>query len=338
MDKRKEILKHFADDKFSFNDYLSASSYLKEADHSSEIKNYMEEEWDETGTTGSNNGQMARLLDSLHHQINLKRLPAYSGFYRAVSKIAVVLIVPALLTIAILSYYTIREQGAAGVYAEIYAPTGTRAKFQLPDGTEGWLNSGSSIKYPVDFRDRRVEVAGEAWFDVTPKTSSEFRVVTPYFDIKVLGTRFNVIAYENEETARVILEKGKVAIVDKNDKTRLELHPDQQIIYNKSKKTLMKSTIDSKAYTSWIDGLLIFKNEPMSEIVRRLGQKYNADIILKDEALKSLEFRATFQDESLDEICRMLSEVVPVEYEIFKREKQDDGSFKKAKIEIRQRN
>lgn len=339
MDFKKGILKRFVHNKFSFNDYLWVSSYFKEERHLDELKNCMEEEWKETGNTGDNRRRLDQLLDHLHRQIDQKygqKQGFYRNFYYALSKVAVILLFPALITIAVLSYFMIDHDSGMESYAEIHAPMGTRAKFQLPDGTVGWLNSGSSIKYPVSFKNRQVEISGEAWFDVVHQGSNDFRVITPYFGVKVLGTRFNVVAYGHEGTAQVILEQGKVAIMDKNQQLKAELTPDQQIIYNKSTQKLIKTSIDSKTYTRWKDGVLIFKNEPMAEIARRLERNFNAEIILHGDSLKRSVFRATFRDESLDEICRMLAEVAPIHYKIHKRKKQADGTFTdtKNKIEV----
>ncbi len=338
MDIKKHILKRFISDKFSFNDYLSVSSWFKDEGYSSRLKAGMEDEWNETVSSGDNKGQLTIILDRLHHQIqhstkNSTACP-FENFYRKFSKVAAILLIPALITIAILSYFTFHPDNAPDSYTEIYAPLGTRAKFKLPDGTEGWLNSGSSIKYPVSFKNRRVEISGEAWFNVTHKKSVDFRVATPYFDVKVLGTKFNVVAYEDESTSEVILEKGKVAILDKKNKVKTDLIPDQQIIYNKTTRQLTKATIDAKSYTSWKDGILVFKNEPMSEIARRLGRKYNMEIILHSDSLKSFVFRATFNDESIDEICKLLSEVAPIRYKVSRRQILADKTFTKGRIDM----
>jgi transmembrane sensor len=337
MGINKEITKRFITNKFSVNDFLSVASYFKEKKHAAALKDHMEEVWKETENTGDKQYRLNQLLDSLHCQINLKQslTPGpRQKFYHLFSKVAVILLIPALITVAVLSYLLVNNESPAESFVEIHAPTATRVRFQLPDGTEGWLNSGSTIKYPVSFSKRQIEISGEAWFDVVHQRSSEFRVITPYFDVKVLGTRFNIIAYENEETAQVILEKGKVAIYDKNDNKKAELIPDQQLVYHKSTKESVKRSIDSKTYTSWKDGVLIFKNEPMEEIARRLGRNYNAEIILHGDLLKAMVFRATFRNESLDEICRALSDVAPIQYKIHKREKQADETFTKSKIEM----
>ena len=337
MDTNKEKIKRVTSGKFSFNDYLSVSSYFQKDEFNDGLKKYMEEDWFETKNTYEKQERLTQLLDRLHHKINLKRpgkTNASHYFYRLFSKIAVVLLIPALITIGILSYFSITNANGSDSWAEIQSPIGSRTKFQLPDGTHGWLNSGSTIKYPINFKKRSVGVSGEVWFDVVHQKSSDFQVITPYFDVKVLGTQFNVIAYDNEETAEVILERGKVRVYGKDQKLMSELIPDQDLVFEKSTNKIIKKSIDSKSYTSWKDGLLVFKNVPMNEIAKRLSRRFNAEIVLHGDSLKSSIFRATFQDEDLDEICKMLSTVAPIEFKIHKRKKQSDDSFTKSKIEM----
>lgn len=338
MDPDREKIRRFIADKFSFNDYLSVSSYFKKEELNDGLKKIMEEDWQETGNDASNPERISQILDHLHQQIG-KNSHSKSNiahpFYRLFSKIATVLILPAFIALSILTYFSIRPSGVAESWAEIHSPVGSRTKFQLPDGSQGWLNSGSSIKYPISFlKNRHVEISGEVWFDVAHLNAEDFRVITPYFDIKVLGTQFNVVSYANESTAEVILERGKIVLLDKLNQVSSELHPDQKIVYSKSSGKIVKSNVDSKSYTSWKDGLLKFRNEPMSEIARRLERKYNTEIILHGDTLKSSVFRATFQDENLDEICRMISTVAPIHYKIHQREKLPDNTFTKSKVEL----
>jgi transmembrane sensor len=334
MDTNKEKIKRFTSDKFSLNDYLAVSSWFKKEESQRKLKQYLEEDWHRTENTGNTQGSLNRILDKLHHQINLTQEGSSSRFYRLFSRVAAILLIPALLTIVVLGWLTVSGPAQVEAWAEIHSPIGTRTQFQLPDGTTGWLNSGSSIKYPVSFNDRRVEISGEAWFDVVHRKSDEFHVITPYFDVRVLGTRFNVISYDHEKTAEVILEQGKVQILGKDQSVQGELVPDQHLVYDKSARKAIVTSIDSKTYTSWKAGWLIFKNEPMTEIARRLERKYNAEIVLHGDSLKSSVFRATFQDESLDEICRLLSTVAPIRYSIHEREKQPDDTFTKSKVEM----
>jgi ferric-dicitrate binding protein FerR (iron transport regulator) len=321
---------------------LSVTSYFKNEEFNDDLKKYLEDDWNETENSGNNQEILNQVLNKLHLKIKLNytcKTNTLQKFHYLLSKVAVVLLIPALITIAVLSYFSISPSGNADSWAEIHSPVGSRTQFQLPDGTQGWLNSGSSIKYPVNFmKHRNVEISGEVWFDVVHLRSKEFQVNTPYFNVKVLGTRFNVIAYDNETTAEVILEKGIVLVLGKNQEVKEELKPDEHLVYNKSTKEIIKTNIDSKNYTSWKDGLLIFKNVPMSEIAKRLERKYNTEIILHGDSLKSSIFRATFQDENLEEICKMLATVAPIKYKIHKREKQPDNTFAKGKVEMWLRN
>lgn len=343
MDANKEKIRRFTSGKFSFNDYLSVSSFFKNEENNEGLKEIMESEWNETDDTNNNEERLSLILVNLHLQRNMENnvsVNVFHNFYHFFSKVAVILIIPAFIAIAVLSYLSVNNSPEnAESWAEIHSPVGSRTKFQLPDGSQGWLNGGSSIKYPINFmKHRNVEISGEAWFDVVHLKSEEFRVITPYFDVKVLGTQFNVIAYDNESTAEVILEKGKVLLLGKDQEVKEELNPDQHLVYNKSTKTLTKTDIDSKSYTSWKDGVLIFKNVPMSEIARRLERRYNAEIILHGDSLKSSIFRATFQDEDLDEICKMLSIVAPIKYKTQKLQKLPDNTFAKGKVEMWLRN
>jgi len=336
MDTNKEKIRRFASGKFSFNDYMSVSSFFRNEENDEELKESMELEWNVTNHTNTKNERLSQILDNLHVQINSDvEANVFHSFYRSLSKVAVILIIPALISIVVLSYIAIKSPESTESWAEVHSPVGSRTKFQLPDGTQGWLNSGSSIKYPVNFMSHRsVEISGEVWLDVVHIESKDFMVITPFFDVKVVGTQFNVVAYDDESTAGVILERGKVLVLGKDEELKEELNPDQQLVFNKSADEFVKTRIDSKSYNSWKDGILIFRNVPMTEIAKRLERKYNTEIILHGDSLKSSVFRATFQDESMDEICKMLATVAPIEYKIHDRKKQADNTFTKGKVEM----
>ena len=338
MENRKDILKRFTSDEYSFKDYSFLCSSFKEEHKNGELKSDMKESWDMTASSGNQQNKLNQILDQLHHQININKQVEKSRIkmlYLKFSRVAAILFIPALIIIATLSFLSINKLNTIDSWAEIHSPAGSRTQFQLPDGSTGWLNSGSSIKYPINFRNnRRVEIEGEAWFDVVHISSSDFKVITPYFDVKVLGTQFNVLAYKDDPTVEVILEEGKVQILGKDNSVKGELDPDQHCIYNKAEHNIVKTQIDSKAYTSWKEGILIFKNSHISDIAKRLSRKYNTDIEILGESSDEAIFRATFQDESLDDICKLLATVAPVGYKIIKRVKLPDGNFTKNKVEM----
>jgi ferric-dicitrate binding protein FerR (iron transport regulator) len=338
MNTLKERIKRFVSDKFSFNDYLIISSSFRNQDNNDEFRKDLEQEWEETDMLKYNKKNLDSVLDRLHHNINLRKINEVTQLQKFIgifSKVAAVLMIPALLTILLLSYKVTKKGVNKESWAEIHSPVGSTMKFQLSDGTVVWLNSGSTLKYPSIFtRHRTVKVTGELWFDVAKIKNSDFRVVTPYIDVKVTGTRFNIIAYEKEPSAEVILEEGKVVVLGKDNNFKKELQPNQQLTFNKETKEIRLSDIDSKLYTSWKDGYMVFKNEPMWLIAKRFERRYNTEIILHGDSLKNSVFRATFHDESLEEICRMLASVGPVKYRIHPRDKLQDDTFSKSRIEM----
>ncbi|SMG21383.1 FecR family protein [Arenibacter troitsensis] len=225
------------------------------------------------------------------------------------------------------------------VYQEVRASYGTRTKLILADGTNVWLNSGSTLKFPIDFdnvEERAVELNGEGYFDVTKNESKPFIVNTSGLDVKVYGTSFNVSAYEEYDSMEVALVEGKVSLVQgvKGDrKEYMVLNPNDVVECNISEKRLSRIS-DSKMnkYTSWKDGQMIFYGDPIAKVVSRLEKWYNVDIEIRDKALENYRFTATFNDESLEQVLKLLSLSSPMEYNIVASTKQNDDSFSRRQV------
>ena len=165
---------------------------------------------------------------------------------------------------------------------KIIIPYGKRSEITLADGTHIWLNSGSQLSYPTEFKSdsREVYLSGEAFFDVKHDNGKPFYVITRDIKIKVLGTSFNVTSYDEDKTAQTVLVKGKVS-VGKNQlfaKT-LDLIPGERMIYDKNNKNLTKDQVDVKLYASWLNGYLIFESLPITEVYKKLERYYNRNII-----------------------------------------------------------
>ena len=220
------------------------------------------------------------------------------------------------------SYYQIRRKLAHSklmrqnriktIYAEIFSPLSARTQFELPDGTTGWLNSGSTLKFPVKFRgkQREVKLSGEGFFNVAKDSERPFVVKTSDMNIVALGTRFNVLAYKDDETCEVTLESGKVIV----EKTRengepvklAELQPDHQIVISRKTGIIDTKEVVTEKYTSWKEGKLVLRNDSMNEVVKRIGRWYNVEINLKNGELESYRYRATFEDETFSEVLKLL--------------------------------
>lgn len=192
--------------------------------------------------------------------------------------------------------YTDKENAASSeeekdVFNEIIIPRGGEYKIILADGTRVWLNSQTKLKYPVKFTQgvRQVYLTGEAFFEVTPNAKKPFLVqLENNVTVRVLGTSFNVRAYNDEETTETVLEKGIVKA--ESAAGSVTLSPSFMFEYNKKAKTISERRVDTELYTAWKDGRYVFYNEPIENILHKLSRWYNINIAYKDETVKKLPF------------------------------------------------
>jgi len=231
------------------------------------------------------------------------------------------------------------------IYTEIYAPLGSRVKFDLPDGSSGWLNSGSSLKFPIKFRgrERKVILSGEGYFNVAHNPKKSFVVNTNMYQVRALGTSFNVQAYsDNNQTEEITLEKGKVQIEKINSEGKyrkiFSMEPGQHVQIDLKNHAAKTTTMDSDKYTSWKDGKLIFRNDPLKRLITCMERFYNVDIEITDKKLFEYHFHATFEEETLFETLRLLKLSTPIDYQICKREKNSDETYTKREIKLFLRN
>ena len=278
------------------------------------------------------------VLDKIHHHIRLNEASKITqiSWWQTFQRIAAILILPLLLSFLAYFYFQPEHKGTISSFAEIQCPMGVRTKFQLPDGSTGYLNSGSRLKYPVQFiGERKVELVGEAFFDVVHNAKIPFHVNTPNLDIKVLGTTFNVIANEDETTEEIVLQTGKVDVSSRSGNQLAVLQPNEQLILDMEKRTLVRKEVEASQYSTWKDGKLVFRNENMQQVARRLSRWYNAEVVVDDRLLDDYTFHATFLDEPLDEVLKLLSITTPLSFTEEKRASNEDGVFAKRKIILR---
>lgn len=158
-------------------------------------------------------------------------------------------------------------------------PAGGQYQLTLPDGTKVWLNAATSIKYPVSFNsnERKVELNGEAYFEVAKNDKQPFKVLLQDSTIiKVTGTHFNIMAYENEKTAQVSLLEGSVAVRNGTAETKLEANTKAIISNSVITKSVLVNTDD---VIGWKDGLFVFHDVPIETIMRQVERWYDAKIV-----------------------------------------------------------
>lgn len=287
-----------------------------------------------------------QVLGKIYHEIKLEESSIRQNTKKRIIgmmiRVAAILFIPLVIYTLINSLYPgAKEENTA--YSEIYAPPGTRTEFHLPDGSGGCLNGGSTLKFPIQFkgRSREVELKGEAYFDVLPNPQKPFIVSGTNISVIALGTSFNVLAFPDDKISEVTLVSGKVRIQEKR-KDQVQnlgmLEPGQMCIYDGNTSAYQLLTVDAMRVVAWKDGKLIFRNEPFEEVVKKLNRRYNANILIKDERLKAHPYMATFEDETLDEVIKLLRISAPVDVREITRERNRDGTFDKRTIEFYYRN
>ena len=165
---------------------------------------------------------------------------------------------------------------------QLIVPFGKQSKIILSDQTEVWLNAGSRLIYPTVFRGgkRKVQLQGEAYFKVSKDKSNPFIVETANSKIKVLGTSFNVKAYPGEKVEETVLVEGAVLlnVGDQIFGKEVQLKPEQRIVLSGTDYSYSVSKVDVRDYTSWIDGLFVFNEEPLPSVLMRISRFYKLEI------------------------------------------------------------
>lgn len=302
--------------------------------------NYQEED------TLEDNKKFTTLFDRIQKEIDKREslkqkhkalsLPLFTKW---LTRVAAILLIPVLalsIWYYISSQSTNQTQEIAQSWVEINAPDGARVEFSLPDGSQGWLNSGSKLKYPAVFSEnRKVELNGEAWFDIKHLDNLGFVVSVPEMDVKVLGTQFNVTAYLEDASTDVILEEGTVEINGTVGVFNQILSPNEKVSFNHKSRSIRLSEVNASRFSAWKDGYLIIDNESLGDVVGRIERWYNVDIDIQDEELNNYRFKATFKDEPLEEVLRLLAKTTPVIYKIEKRSVDSNGLLKQKKVTIK---
>lgn len=204
------------------------------------------------------------------------------------------------------------------IFNVITVPQGGEYKLILADGTQVWLNSGSSLKYPVVFvKDcRQVDLNGEAYFEVT-KSGRPFIVRTFDMDIKVLGTSFNISAYGNDDCVRTTLVEGKVVVANKHDECEYTMTPGHAWTYTRSTDKAEMTECDTELYTSWVRGIFKFRDMPLEEIMQKLNRWYGCSVRFENEQLKQLRFSGVAKkDRPIGYLLEMIQSITKVDFEI----------------------
>lgn len=202
------------------------------------------------------------------------------------------------------------------VYNTVKTPKGGFFKVVLPDGSEVWLNASSSIYFPTRFtgNERKVTISGEAYFEVVKNQAKPFKVSFYDETIEVLGTHFNVMAYDDEPNIQTTLLEGAIKI--SNGKGTVFVKPGQQAISEKNKKIELINGVNTDHIVAWKNGLFDFDNDSLPFIMRQLSRWYNVDILYQEKYSNGHYVGSIRKQSNIREVLKMLELAGDVQFSI----------------------
>jgi transmembrane sensor len=200
-------------------------------------------------------------------------------------------------------------------YNTVATPRGGQYNIILPDGTNVWLNAESSLRFPTVFNGdhRNVELTGEAYFEVAKDKHKPFTITANAVKVEVLGTHFNVNAYNDESTINTVLLEGRVKV---SSNTTVMLSPGQQAKFNRRLKTIAVGDADIEEAVAWKNGYFMFANEDLHKIMRKVSRWYNVDVVYKDDLADLTFWGNVSRFENVSQVLKTLELTGTVHFKI----------------------
>lgn len=218
-----------------------------------------------------------------------------------------------------LAYKTVKEQSSAVLFNTLTTPRGGQYKLGLPDGSFVWLNAASSIRYPTAFsgKERVVSITGEAYFEIAKDPSMPFRVILPSSaggrrgeggmeggSIEVLGTHFNVNAYEDEKALKATLLEGSIRLISQAASRKLE--PGQQALLNKEGQLSVIPNADTEEAVAWKNGRFDFDNADIQAVMRQIARWYDVEVVFEGKIPSEKFVGEIPRNSNLSEVFKIL--------------------------------
>ena len=216
-----------------------------------------------------------------------------------------------------LKYRDIDSPDATEIFHTLEIPRGGEYLLTLSDGTMIYLNSESTLSFPVKFqgKERKVYLTGEAYFKVAKNTEHPFVVTAGELEVLVTGTTFGVRAYKDEKDIQTTLESGQVTV--RVEGKSVKLVPNKQVLFNKSTMGLEVRDVDVDLYLAWVDGRLVYDNCPLEKILTDLGRWYNIDVFYSRDELRSYQFSLNMKKhEEFTQVLELIGKTGEVQFEI----------------------
>ncbi len=363
----KNILDSFLEGKADNDDKRALFNFFNDPENKTYVYKWLKKNWKEVNPVESAiDFPEDQLLERIHNEIKVRRLPD-RPFRKRVSprikKIAVTTLRYAavcLIACGIEWYFLSNPVSKPKIvqtrYNEINVPYGSKSYIVLADSTKIWLNAGAKLRYPTAFegKDREIYLAGEAFFDVRKDKHRPFFVKMDGIDLKVLGTKFNVKAYDDDPKIEATLLEGSIEVIglksDKNNlKGNLLMKPGQKLILYKDRQrhhqisTDARQNMDSvetmpinktpvkimdtrlldqvaiEPVIAWKKDKLVFNKQRFDEVKVLLERWYGVTIDVQDSSVLNYRFTGTFDKETFEQAMKALQEAAGFEYELNKK-------------------
>jgi len=301
---------------------LSAfKNWLSNPETQSEVESWLSEHWASSPEIDS-----ITLIETIFKQIQEfeeERQPN-SGFsigriLKIYQKVAAFLLIP-IIGLGII-YWISQYNQSAGQYTETIAPRGQKSQIVLADGTKVWLNSDTKIKYPGNFskNQRDVYLDGEAFFEVSKNEHQPFVVHTSLVNVKVLGTKFNVKAYPEENQVETSLFEGKINLLMNNSSSgspvEKEVKPGESFVYSKADHQLVANKFPQDEINGWKKNQLIFKDDTFSNLVKKVERWYDVKVVYDEKQFNDRRLTVELNEgERLDRLMNIISLALSVDY------------------------
>lgn len=204
-------------------------------------------------------------------------------------------------------------------YSTLSIPKGGEYQLILSDGSKIWLNSDSRLRFPDRFNgeERTVYLEGEAYFEVAHNAQKPFIVSVRNMKIEVLGTKFDVKAYNEDPVVYTTLLSGCVKTSGGQSGQSVILHPNEQCLFDTAKQQLKKRAVDATTFIGWKDGRFIFENEPLEEIMKQLCRWYNVEVSYQSPELAKYRFTGnTGRFDQISSLLNMIEKTYPISFSI----------------------
>ena len=312
MDRYSELFDRFFDGKATPEDEVALLHIINDGERGP-FDEYCRGKWESSAGDISQQLRL-RIKSQLLKKIACRDCGAHMSRTPRLKRIVYTTAAAVMLLFALQMGWYIAQHRAIDVI-ETITEAGQKSNIILPDGSRVWLNSASRVSYNSDFnvKNRNISLQGEAYFEVAEGHDHPFVVKAQDISVTAIGTKFNIRAYNEDNTVTTTLVEGKV-MTEASSQT-LMLNPNQEAVYDKVSGIISKSDLKDDAYAvPWMQNSILFQDHSLEEIAAILERMYNVNIVFDDDTVRKYSFTGLIRNNSLSNILELISGTSPVNY------------------------